>query len=100
MKNIIERFFKGECYDAYKYFGAHPYKNGYVFRVYAPNALEIQVIGDFNNWNGSRHKMKKIDEFSSIFYFTLILSTVNNLFSFSSLIIFISKHTSLIDLPV
>lgn len=62
MKNIIERFFKGECYDAYKYFGAHPYKNGYIFRVYAPNALEIQVIGDFNNWNGSRHKMKKIDD--------------------------------------
>ena len=47
MKNIIERFFKGECYDAYKYFGAHPYKNGYIFRVYAPNALEIQVIGRF-----------------------------------------------------
>lgn len=62
MNEIIERFFNGECYDAYKYFGAHPYKDGYIFRVFAPHALEVEVIGDFNNWNGENHKMVKIDE--------------------------------------
>ena len=61
MKGIINKFFRGECHNAYKYFGAHPYKDGYVFRVYAPNALKIEVIGDFNQWNGSNHEMVKID---------------------------------------
>lgn len=54
-------FFRGECIDAYTYFGAHPTKNGYVFRVYAPNAKEIELIGDFNKWDGKNHKLKKID---------------------------------------
>ena len=31
----LERFFNGEGYDSYKYFGAHPLNNGYVFRVFA-----------------------------------------------------------------
>jgi len=61
MENILESFFEGSCYNAYKYFGAHPLDNGYVFRVYAPNAKEIELVGDFNNWNGSNHKMNKID---------------------------------------
>ena len=37
MKGIINKFFRGECHNAYKYFGAHPYKDGYIFRVYASN---------------------------------------------------------------
>lgn len=61
MKNLITNFFNGECYEAYKYFGAHPSQKGYVFRVYAPNALSVELIGDFNSWNGSNHKMNKID---------------------------------------
>ena len=61
MSDLINRFFNGECYNAYEYFGAHPCNEGYVFRVYAPNALEVEVIGDFNNWDGSNHKMNKID---------------------------------------
>lgn len=61
MKGIINKFFRGECHNAYKYFGAHPYKDGYIFRVYAPNALKVEVIGDFNHWNGKDHEMDKID---------------------------------------
>ena len=57
----LTRFFNGEEFEAYKYFGAHPCQNGYVFRVYAPNAKEVELIGDFNNWDGSNHKMVKID---------------------------------------
>ena len=62
MKEIINSFFYGECHNAYEYFGAHPTENGYVFRVYAPNALEVEVIGDFNNWDGRNHKMNKVDD--------------------------------------
>ena len=62
MKDIIKSFFYGECHNAYEYFGAHKTENGYVFRVYAPNALEVEVIGDFNNWEGYNHKMNKVDD--------------------------------------
>ena len=61
MKKILDSFFNGDCYNAYEYFGAHPYKKGFIFRLYAPNAKEVEIIGDFNNWQGKNHKMKKID---------------------------------------
>ena len=61
MKKILDSFFNGDCYNAYEYFGAHPYKKGFIFRLYAPNAKEVEIIGDFNNWQGNNHKMKKID---------------------------------------
>lgn len=61
MSQLLERFFRGECLDAYQYFGAHLTENGYIFRVYAPRALSIQVVGDFNHWDGKNHIMNKID---------------------------------------
>lgn len=32
---------------------------GTLFRVWAPNANTVSVIGSFNNWDGNRHKMKR-----------------------------------------
>ena len=46
----IMRFYKGEEFSAYEYFGAHLTENGTVFRVYAPNASKVSVIGDFSKW--------------------------------------------------
>ena len=37
-----------------------------MFRVYSPNALEIELIGDFNNWHGQNHKMKQLKSDSTI----------------------------------
>lgn len=32
------------------------------FRIYAPKAITAYLLGDFNNWNGTKHFMgKKID---------------------------------------
>lgn len=36
--------------NGHMYFGLHKTKNGWVFREFAPNATEIYLIGDFNNW--------------------------------------------------
>ena len=48
--------------SGYLYFGLHKTNNGWVFREWAPNATEIYVIGDFNNWKEStKYKMKKIN---------------------------------------
>lgn len=43
-------FFRGESFDAYTYFGAHVEEEGVTFRVYAPNARDVKLIGDFSNW--------------------------------------------------
>lgn len=54
----LHSFFVGEAFDAYDCFGAHVGKEGVTFRVYAPNAKKIQLIGEFNGWDGSRCEMK------------------------------------------
>ena len=47
-------FAQGTHYEIYKKLGAHPCsfdgKTGVYFAVYAPNAAEVYVIGDFNGW--------------------------------------------------
>ena len=42
-------FYKGEAFDAYTYFGAHPERNEVTFRVYAPNAKDVKLEGDFSD---------------------------------------------------
>ena len=45
-------FYGGTNSEAYRYLGAHRTrragKDGYVFRVWAPHAVSVSVIGDFN----------------------------------------------------
>lgn len=47
----LQKFYMGEVFDAYEYFGAHVCDDGVVFRTYAPNAYKISIIGDFSSWN-------------------------------------------------
>lgn len=56
---ILHEFYTGRAFEAYEYFGAHPTKEGVVFRVYAPGAERIEVIGEFNDWDGSGDEMKQ-----------------------------------------
>ena len=35
------------------YFGLHKLKRGWVFREWAPNATDIYLVGDFNDWKES-----------------------------------------------
>ncbi len=53
----IHDFYIGKSFDAYTYFGSHMEEDGVVFRVYAPKAEKVELIGDFNGWNGSDHVM-------------------------------------------
>ncbi len=66
----IHAFYCGEMFDAYEYFGAHVEhkENGVctVFRVYAPNARRVEVIGSFNGWKPGAAPMEQ-DGQSGIF---------------------------------
>lgn len=46
----LQKFYMGEVFDAYEYFGAHLENGGVVFRTYAPNAHGITIVGEFNGW--------------------------------------------------
>ena len=64
-ENYIDSYLNGHLPNAFEFFGAHKMKqggkDGYVFRVYAPLAQEVDVIGDFNSWDPGKGKMEKID---------------------------------------
>ena len=44
------------------YFGLHKLAKGWVFREWAPNATDIYLVGDFNNWTESeKYRCKRIE---------------------------------------
>lgn len=43
-------FYMGREFRAYEYLGAHVTEQGVVFRTFAPNAVRVSVIGEFNQW--------------------------------------------------
>ena len=54
-------FHSGKNYKAYEFFGCHKIEGSrYVFRVWAPHAAGVSVVGDFNSWNENDNKMTEI----------------------------------------
>ncbi|SHK95768.1 1,4-alpha-glucan branching enzyme [Anaerocolumna jejuensis DSM 15929] len=66
----LNRFSKGIHYNIYEKLGAHPMEingaSGVYFAVWAPNAVRVSVVGDFNCWDGRRHPMSRLKD-SGIF---------------------------------
>ena len=60
----LHLFYQGRNYDAQRFFGAHTVsrdgKEFTVFRVWAPNAINVSVVGDFNAWDHNAAPLKKI----------------------------------------
>lgn len=59
-----KKFNAGIAYDAYEFMGAHHVTvsgvDGVRFAVWAPNALRVSLVGDFNNWDGRIYQMTKV----------------------------------------
>lgn len=53
-------FKQGRNCRAYDFFGSHFSENSVVFRVWAPDAQQVSVVGEFNSWNESANEMNKI----------------------------------------
>ena len=56
----LKSFYDGYGMQSYEIFGAH-HENGTIFRLYAPNAKSVRIIGDFNYWNEHETFMFKSD---------------------------------------
>ena len=59
-----KKFNAGILYQIYEKMGAHPMNikgtDGVYFSVWAPNAMRVSVVGDFNLWDGRRHQMRRL----------------------------------------
>ncbi len=59
-------FHQGTNCKAYEFLGAHPTQkgrsSGIVFRVWAPHAQSVSVVGDFNGWDREKHPMQRLSE--------------------------------------
>ncbi|MYL34493.1 1,4-alpha-glucan branching protein GlgB [Pontibacillus yanchengensis] len=59
-------FHQGNLRYSYQLLGAHAVtqngENGIRFAVWAPNAVQVSVVGMFNNWDGREHQMVKLND--------------------------------------
>ena len=66
LNDFIYHYHNGSSTHAWEFLGCHPETRqgteGYVFRVWAPNARTVSVVGDFNFWNGEDLPMKRISQ--------------------------------------
>lgn len=64
LRAFLDAYHNGSAIRAYRYLGCHPEirkgVEGFVFRVWAPNAQAVSVAGDFNFWNTGDLPMRKI----------------------------------------
>lgn len=55
-------FHQGNNCKAYEFLGCHEEDGETVFRVWAPRAKQISVVGDFNDWNANTNPMTKLND--------------------------------------
>ena len=63
MENQRADFHAGRMTDGWRFFGAHPAvkrgKQGWGFRVWAPHARSVRVLGRFNDWDKASPAMAR-----------------------------------------
>lgn len=66
----VKKYSAGTYYEVYRKMGAHPTTingtQGTYFSVWAPCAMRVSIVGDFNLWDGRRHQMCRLED-SGIF---------------------------------
>lgn len=60
LSDALYLFNEGRNVQSYRFLGAQPGTEGTVFRVWAPNASQVSVVGDFNAWQGGVHRMHSL----------------------------------------
>lgn len=66
-KSRLKKYQCGIHYGIFNEMGANVVTingvSGVLFCVWAPNAVRVSVVGDFNNWDGRRHPMRRLWDF-------------------------------------
>ncbi len=62
MATTVDTVFSQDEFRAYEVLGCHPCEDGYVFRVWAPHARSVSLVGDFNEWNSTALPMTRITD--------------------------------------
>ena len=92
IQNISEHkylFHHGANYRSYEFLGAHMTggaagkEAGVTFRVWAPRADSISVVGTFNDWDVSAHPMEQLEDDPEIWEAFVPGAKVNDLYKFA-----------------
>ncbi len=62
MEEMLRRFNTDVCTEAYTFLGCHPKGEGFIFRVWAPHARKVWLVGDFTDWDASAIPMQNIGD--------------------------------------
>lgn len=78
----LHLFHHGTNYKAYEFFGVHACtikrKRGFVFRVWAPRAKNVWLVGEFNDWKGENYQMTRLIDGESFEIFVSGLKEFNS----------------------
>ncbi|MDR0947169.1 MAG: 1,4-alpha-glucan branching protein GlgB [Ruminococcus sp.] len=89
-------FHEGTNHAAYEFFGAHggikDGVTGVYFRVWAPNAKSVSIVGDFNEWDRTKNPMKRLADES---VWEIFLTDVDTFFAYKYSIE--TRHRSVVD---
>jgi 1,4-alpha-glucan branching enzyme len=62
----LHLFHEGNLFESHELLGAHiiklEQKKFTKFSVWAPNALEVRIVGDFNGWKGEGYSLHKVND--------------------------------------
>ncbi|MED4202972.1 1,4-alpha-glucan branching protein GlgB [Neobacillus mesonae] len=62
----LHLFHEGNLFQSYQLFGAHIVSDSHQqytrFCVWAPNAFQVRLAGDFNNWDGRGYELQRMNE--------------------------------------
>ncbi len=62
MQETLRRFADGEDCRSHRWLGCHPLPGqGYVFRLWAPEATAVSLVGDYNGWDPGLQPMEQLE---------------------------------------
>ena len=77
----LESFHNGTNCKAYEFFGCHMVEHGkFVFRVWAPHAVSVSLVGTFNQWNEDSAVMERLSDGES--FEITVNATIGDLYKF------------------
>lgn len=89
-------FHEGNNAEAFKFFGAHKAvkdgKEGAYFRVWAPNAKSVSLVGDFNGWDRRKNPMYRLNDHT---VWEIFIEGVDDYFTYKYSVE--TSHMSIVD---